>query len=486
MLLTLASLISCGVIHAATLEEKLQNQWVLYDQARQALLVQVQKTNLPPDQRVISRAVWENILAPQGEFVFTEQDLKDLKQTQEQKIKASYQKAVEDSTIDLDKIRQEAKAAQFCADFPKGGMLHIHDSGTLDQQTVHSLLMTKNPSLKIADLLTRFSDPKSGSILYADEKKWLADHIDVPSYLELSLSDQPRYEEFFFLPPGKHSFPRFEAVFSFIPLIANDVPAYKKILMDFAKRASDQKVIYVELREATLEDFADVIKEIEKDLGIIIRVNKAFVRTFTLERLDRQTQDLLKTVFPQWVVGIDFLANEDGNSALDKGQLLYGSVLQANLTGKSKLRRTMHSGEIGDIRNPRDSLIMGVERLGHGVNLAEDIVTLEYAARNKIPVEINLSSNLQLTSISSIATHPFLNYLRLGLPVSLSTDDEGIFNTDINRECTLAINESNVTYAELKQMSINSINTSFASDSDKKILRNKLDKSFVQFEARWK
>lgn len=485
-LLIVFSFILVNCAHAnVPLEQKLKNQWSLYDQAREALLVQVQKTSLPPEQRVISRDAWEKILAPESDLAFTKQDLSELKQSQEQRIKTAYQKALNDSVIDLDLIRKASKAEAFCADFPKGGMLHIHDSGTLDQKTVHSLLLSKNPQLEIPSLLKEFNDPSSGSFLYPDEIKWLSDHANVPSYLELSMSDQPRYEEYFFLPPGKHDFKRFEAIFAFLPLIADDVPAYKKILWDFAKRASDQKVIYVELRESVMEEFADLMDKIEKDLGVTIRVNRAFIRTRSLNDIEKGYQNFMSNPKQPWVVGIDFLANEEGNSALDKGQLIYGGLLHANLNGQSKLHRTMHSGEIGDVRNPRDAIIMGVERLGHGVNLEYDLVTLEYAARNKVPVEINLSSNLQLTSVVSIATHPFLNYLRLGLPVSLSTDDEGIFNTDINHECELAITQSNVTYAELKQMSVNSIDTSFAADTDKKKLRAKLDKSLVEFEKKW-
>lgn len=484
-LVVLVAFFTASCASGLNLQQKLDRQWELYGKARETLLIQVQKTSLPPAQRVISRATWEDIVTPKGEWVLSAQDLAELKKSQQQRIDQAYQKAVQESFIDLSKIRKKNLAAPFCAEFPKGGLLHIHDSGTLDRQTVSDLLNTKNPQMKIPDLLKKFNDPNSGSILYANEKKWLADHSSTNQFLSLSWDDQKTFKEFYILPPGKHPFPRFEAVFSFISLVSRDIPTYEKILWDFAKRAASEKVIYVELREAVHPAFSTILEKIEKDLGVTIRVNQAFFRTASIEDLDQKTEALLNTPQQPWVVGIDFLANEEGNSSLDKGQLLYGSVLQANIAGKSKLRRTMHSGEIGDVRNPRDSIIMGAERLGHAVKLADDPVSLEYAAQLKIPVEVNLSSNLQLTEVKSISTHPFLNFLRLGLPISLSTDDEGIFDIDINSECVLAIKESNITYAELKQMSINSIETSFASDSDKKLLRTKLDKSLVAFEVRW-
>jgi adenosine deaminase len=169
-------------------------------------------------------------------------------------------------------------------------------------------------------------------------------------------------------------------------------------------------------------------------------------------------------------VGVDFLDNEAKFPALEAGQLLYGEVLRRDLAGELNLCRTMHAGEIGDPRNPRDPMIMGAERLGHGVNLAKAPVALEYAAKVHEPVEINLSSNLRLTSAASVEEHPFLGYLRLGLPVSLSTDDEGVFDTDIDHECELAVGRTDLAYSEFKRMAFNSIETSFASETDKKAL----------------
>lgn len=472
--------------NAVPLQQKLEKQWALYDQAQAALISQARKTELPAKERALSRSTWEKMLTLKNEWALGPNDIFELKNSQQQRIQIAYEKAKKESLIDLNLIRANRRTPEFCADLPKGGMLHVHDSGTLDRRTIDQLVTSQNPDLKIQDLLKRFNDSSSGVLLYPNEKTWLQSRVSIPKYLDLNSNDQIDFQEFFFLPAGKHPFPRFESVFSFIGLIAKTYSVYEKILWDFAERAAREKVIYVELRESIDPQFARIFKKIEDELGLTIRVTRAYFRTQSLEMLDQKSKELLSTPQSPWVVGIDLLANEDGNPALEKAQLLYANVLEANVSGRSKLHRTMHSGEIGDIRNPRDAIIMGAERLGHGVNLAKDPVTLEWAASLKIPIEINLSSNLRLTDIKSIETHPFLNYLRLGLPVSLSTDDEGIFDTDINLECEIAIKYSDITYAELKQMSINSIETSFASDADKKILRAKLDQSFVQFENKWK
>jgi adenosine deaminase CECR1 len=140
---------------------------------------------------------------------------------------------------------------------------------------------------------------------------------------------------------------------------------------------------------------------------------------------------------------------------------------------------------MGDIRNVRDTLIMGAERLGHAVKLREDPIALEYARLQQIPVEANLTSNIRLQGVSGVGDHPFLDYLRLGLKVSLSTDDEGILETDINQECVLAIRDSDLAYEEMKQMALNSIGTSFASESLKASLMQELKGNLARFEEKW-
>ena len=165
---------------------------------------------------------------------------------------------------------------------------------------------------------------------------------------------------------------------------------------------------------------------------------------------------------------------------------IYIPTLASIKSGKKSFHRTMHAGELGDPRNPRDAMILGAERLGHGVKLEEDPIALEYATIHKIPVEINLTSNVKLQAIKNLKDHPFLKYLRLGLKVSLSTDDEGIFKTNINQECEKAILNTDVTYAEMKQMAFNAIDAAFISEGEKQPLREKLNSQYAEFEKKQK
>jgi len=64
--------------------------------------------------------------------------------------------------------------------------------------------------------------------------------------------------------------------------------------------------------------------------------------------------------------------------------------------------------------------------------------------------------------------------------------DEGIFESDISNECTIAINQSDITHAELKAMSFNSLATSFAAPDLRSSVTRQLETDFALFEAVWK
>ncbi|MBI1784974.1 hypothetical protein HYR69_07505, partial [Candidatus Sumerlaeota bacterium] len=196
-------------------------------------------------------------------------------------------------------------------------------------------------------------------------------------------------------------------------------------------------------------------------------------------------EELLDHSYSPLILGMDMLGEEERLPALESGQEIYACVLAEIENGKSRIHRTIHAAGLGEVRNIRDAMIMGAERIGHATRIMEDPVALEYAARRHQPVEVNLVSNVRLGYAKDYESHPFLNMLRLGLRVSLSTDDEGILDTDIVNEYLKAVTHSDVTYNELKQMTFNSIETSFAEPELREKLLADLKKDFDNFEREW-
>ncbi|MBS1984939.1 MAG: hypothetical protein JST16_12290 [Bdellovibrionales bacterium] len=438
----------------------------------------------------IAREEWEKILAVPAPLTLTPSDLTALRQSQSRRILLAKQRAEAESALSLDKVRAQNSVASFCADLPKGGMLHIHPWGTLDRPTVRKVLEAVNPPLSYQKLSATLYPSDKSPLMYPGEIDFLKDVPEGRHYADLTADQKSSVQNLFFLPSGAHSFDRFEGTFSFMVslVFTNEAVNPEAIMMNaFVERAARHHVRYVEVSESInpsdpeeLPNWTQYIQEAQHR-GVTVRLLAAFNRSQSPARIKQQTQDFLALPPTDFLLGINFLADETDAPAFERGQYLYGAAMKAN-----RLHRSMHAGELGDIRNVRDALLMGVERIGHGVKLHDDPLTLEWAARNRVPIEVNLTSNERLRAIDHIEHHPYLDYLRLGLQVSMATDDEGIFETDISRECEQALNRTDVTYAELRHMIENSVATSFAPATVKAGLQTAVADDLKSFESRWK
>jgi adenosine deaminase len=133
---------------------------------------------------------------------------------------------------------------------------------------------------------------------------------------------------------------------------------------------------------------------------------------------------------------------------------------------------TLHAGELAPGLVPPDGLrfhirqaveIAGAQRIGHGVDLMyEDrpYELLKSMADRHILVEINLTSNDVILGIRG-KEHPLPLYRKYGVPIALSTDDEGVSRIDLTHEYAMAAETFDLTYSDLKEIARNSIEYSF-------------------------
>ena len=104
----------------------------------------------------------------------------------------------------------------------------------------------------------------------------------------------------------------------------------------------------------------------------------------------------------------------------------------------------------------RDAVeVAGARRIGHGVDISYETdarALLKRMARDRVAVEINLTSNAVILGVKG-RDHPLSLYREAGVPVVLSTDDEGVSRSDMTNEYVRAVTEQSLRYADLKQAS---------------------------------
>ncbi len=96
-------------------------------------------------------------------------------------------------------------------------------------------------------------------------------------------------------------------------------------------------------------------------------------------------------------------------------------------------------------------------------------------------VEINLISNLLLEYVKDYSQHPFPEYLRIGIPVALSTDDRGMWDSNMTDEYFVAVREFNLSWSELVKLGRNSLRYSFVDEPTKQRLLTDYDKRVAAF-----
>jgi adenosine deaminase len=137
-----------------------------------------------------------------------------------------------------------------------------------------------------------------------------------------------------------------------------------------------------------------------------------------------------------------------------------------------KVKLSLHAGELSlGMVPPRDLQshieqavdIAGADRIGHGVDIAYEAdapALLKRMAAKRIAVEINLTSNAVILGVKGKA-HPLALYRAAGVPVVLSTDDEGVSRSDMTNEYQRAVTEQGLTYPELKAMARSGLHYAF-------------------------
>ena len=171
------------------------------------------------------------------------------------------------------------------------------------------------------------------------------------------------------------------------------------------------------------------------------------------------------------VVGINLVAPEHDPVAL-RDYTLHMQMLDFVHRQERHVKISLHAGELTlglvpprELRfHIRQAIEIGqAHRIGHGVAVFYEDRPFELMAEMKerrVLVEICLTSNDVILELKG-DDHPFPDYLRAGVPVTLASDDEGIARIDLSNEYLRAALSYDLSYPDLKRLARNSLEYSF-------------------------
>lgn len=410
----------------------------------------------------------------------------------------------------FDAIKQSATPSQLYAflwDLPKGGDLHNHAAFAVPPELWldAAARSTANPFFTRVRFencpgdsgpLVRFRTILRSSFQQLDECRRR-------EYLPLaSLSPQQRAEWISSLKldrPGEGRDEFFEAVVTRVGELPRDLSLMSEVLVANLKRYAAEGLRYLETQHSPqaldsqgkaipLDEVARFYRHrlSQPDVtatGVAVRFQ------FPVLRFSPQAEQAIEA-------GYDFVAqNRDlwaglnlvGREDNDKGHALrFLDTFRRLRRRYSGIRLSIHAGEVDSPgREVRNTLLLGAERIGHGVNLISDPDTMLLLRNSRTLVEVNLVSNRLLEYTPDLKAHPFAEYLRFGIPVCLNTDDPGAWDSNLTDEYFAAVRAFNLTWKEVVQLGRNSLEFSFAEPELKARLLRDYDRAVAAFEHKY-
>lgn len=281
--------------------------------------------------------------------------------------------------------------------------------------------------------------------------------------------------------PGEGRDEFFERIVRRVTPLNRDPAVFAGVFRRSTKRWADENIRYVELMgQPRAAEEIPAFKALARDAPLAVRFQGIFIR-FADDAEERMASvaELIDRNRDFWV-GINMAGREDN----DKGYpLRFLEPFREMRRRYSGIAVSLHAGEVDSPgRQVRDTLTLGARRIGHGVNLITDPETMLLMRNSRILVETSLVSNRLLQYTPDLNKHPFIEYLRFGIPVCLNTDDQGSWDSSLTDEYFEAVRRFNLSWDEVVAIGRSSLDHSFAEPELKAKLRADFDAAIARFE----
>jgi len=148
----------------------------------------------------------------------------------------------------------------------------------------------------------------------------------------------------------------------------------------------------------------------------------------------------------------------------------------------------LHDGESDwSTLNTVDAVLLGAKRLGHGFNLLSHPLLMEEVRKRGVAIEVCPISNQVLRYLTDLRVHPGARMIENGLPVTISSDDPGIWGA---RGLTHDFWEATVAWQlntrTLKTLARNSLEFSGLTGVEKDAALRSWEQDWDHFMTAWK
>jgi adenosine deaminase len=192
----------------------------------------------------------------------------------------------------------------------------------------------------------------------------------------------------------------------------------------------------------------------EQDFGVITRVINCSLRQYDpAVSVDIASRSVVHA--GQGVVAFDLAGGEAGRPP-GKHKKAFDLALEGFLG------ITVHAGEAAGAASVAEAIqLCHADRIGHGTRIWESGSLMRYVRDRRIPVEINITSNVLTRAVPKPSAHPVRDYFDAGLNVTLCTDGWLMTGVSLSDEYWLAHRELGFTREEIDRLILNGFESAF-------------------------
>ncbi|ENY6168848.1 adenosine deaminase [Vibrio fluvialis] len=262
--------------------------------------------------------------------------------------------------------------------------------------------------------------------------------------------------------------------------VLGDLDACRRVAYENVEDALNAQIDYAELRfspyymamkhnlpvAGVVEAVVDGVKAGVRDFGVQANLIGIMSRTFGTDACQQELDAILSQ--KDHIVAVDLAGDELGQP----GDRFVSHFKQVRDAG---LHITVHAGEAAGPESMWQAIRdLGATRIGHGVKAIHDPQLMDYLAKHRIGIESCLTSNIQTSTVESLALHPLKRFLEYGVLACLNTDDPAVEGIELPYEYEVAAPQAGLSQEQIRQAQLNGLELAFLSDSDKQALKTKV------------
>lgn len=265
---------------------------------------------------------------------------------------------------------------------------------------------------------------------------------------------------------------------------------FEELAWEYFKRAKSDGVVHAEVffdpqahtgrgvkYETVVDGFERACQRADAELGVSTKLILCFLRHLPIPDSHTMFDQAHDHLVNGRLAGIGLDSNEMGNPPI-KWKEVY-------MTAKEKgIKRTAHAGEEGPVEYIREALQeLDIERIDHGIRLADDEVLMREVAERQILITVCPLSNVRLRCVKEVKELPIRTFLDNGIYFSINSDDPAYFGGYVlDNHC--AVQEAfDLSVKDWYAISRASIQGSWCDDSRKETIMKQLDETVTRFSV---